>query len=51
MWKHELITVHFVSETLIFDAPVILFNKITTLMIHMLHNEPLKMHTLCNNKC
>ena len=27
----------FVSETLIFDAPLIVFHKITILMIHMLN--------------
>ena len=39
----------FVSETLTFDSRVIMFNKITILMIHMfplmLHDELLKIHT------
>ena len=39
----------FVSGILIFDAPVINISQITISMIHMLHTEPLKMHTFCNN--
>ena len=43
----------FVSETLVFDASVIVFNKITILMTCMLPlmllNELLKIHILCNN--
>jgi len=45
----------FVSETLIIDASVIVFNKITILMIGykcillVLHIKLLKIHTLCNN--
>ena len=38
----------FVSETLIFDALMIVFNKITILMTCM-YNNPLKIYALCNN--